>query len=154
MRTILMLLAAAAAFTAAAGRADPVADFYRGRTVEIVVGSDAGGGYDLVARTLGAFIGRHIPGSPDVVALRVTVTGKRRGAPAEVSWELIDQYDAERGISAMMRTTGFSLAITGWMQVKGLVAGAGVKTPDEAVPAEPYVAELATRGVMLKQSAR
>ena len=55
--------------------------------------------------------------------------------------------DATNGISAMERTTGFSLAITGVMQVRQQVAEAGVLTPDEAVPPELYIAELAKRGV-------
>ena len=64
----------------------------------------------------------------------------------------MDRYDEEHGISAMMRTTGYSLAITGWMQAKGLVTGPGVRTPDEAVPAEPYLRELAARGVIVTRS--
>jgi tripartite-type tricarboxylate transporter receptor subunit TctC len=47
--------------------AQDVADFYRGKTVTIVVGSDVGGGYDLNARTLARHIGRHIPGNPNVI---------------------------------------------------------------------------------------
>ena len=92
------------------------------------------------------------PQSPDLVALRVTVSGKKGGQPATVSWDLIDRYDAEHGVSAMMRTTGYSLAITGWMQVKGLVTGPGVRTPDEGVPAGPYVEELRKRGVTLRET--
>jgi tripartite-type tricarboxylate transporter receptor subunit TctC len=42
-------------------------DFYKGRTLSIVVGFSAGGGYDLYARTLARHIGRHIPGSPNVL---------------------------------------------------------------------------------------
>jgi lysine 6-dehydrogenase len=90
------------------------------------------------------------PHSPDLVALRVTVTGERGATPAMIGWQLIDRYDTENGISAMMRTTGYSLAITGWMQVKGLVTEPGVRTPDEGVPATPYIAELRSRGVLLE----
>src|SRR5258705_11463902 len=42
-------------------------DFYKGRTLSIVVGFSAGGGYDLYARTLARHIGRHIPGNPNVL---------------------------------------------------------------------------------------
>lgn len=114
-------------------------------------------GHRVVPRDVSiAVLGERLtkPESPDLVALRVTVTGERAGRPAEVSWELIDRYDAANGISAMMRTTGFSLAITGWMQAKRLARGTGVMTPDEAVRAEPYVVELAARGVMLQKSER
>jgi tripartite-type tricarboxylate transporter receptor subunit TctC len=43
------------------------ADFYRGKTLTITVGSSAGGGYDLHARVLAKYFGRHIPGTPAIV---------------------------------------------------------------------------------------
>jgi lysine 6-dehydrogenase len=48
----------------------------------------------------------------------------------------------------MMRTTGYSLAITGVMQARGDIAP-GVFTPDECVPARTYFGELARRGIDL-----
>lgn len=44
-----------------------VADFYRGKTVRIVVGFTAGGGYDTYSRTIGRHLGKHIPGNPSVI---------------------------------------------------------------------------------------
>jgi lysine 6-dehydrogenase len=90
--------------------------------------------------------------SPDLVALRVTVSGTKGGEPAVVAFELIDRYDEEHGISAMMRTTGYSLAITGLMQARRVISAHGVLTPDEAVPAAPYIAELAKRGVRIQMT--
>jgi lysine 6-dehydrogenase len=84
------------------------------------------------------------PEGRDLVALRIEVTGKNG---SRAGWQMIDRYDRERGISAMMRTTGYSLAVTGLMQVDGRIAKGGVKTPDEAVPCAEYVAEMAKRGV-------
>ena len=46
---------------------DAVADFYRGKQITIIVGSTAGGGYDLYARLLSRFIGKYIPGNPNVI---------------------------------------------------------------------------------------
>lgn len=91
------------------------------------------------------------PQGRDLVALRVVVAGKKNGAPATRTFELVDRYDEERGISAMMRTTGYSLSITGLMQARGQVKPAGVHTPDECIPAEQYIAELARRGINIKQ---
>lgn len=88
------------------------------------------------------------PEGRDLVALRIEVTGKNGGRAA---WQLIDRYDRERGISAMMRTTGYSLAVTGLMQVDGRITRAGVATPDEAVPYGAYVEELAKRGVEIQE---
>ncbi|HEX9282317.1 MAG TPA: saccharopine dehydrogenase C-terminal domain-containing protein, partial [Gemmatimonadales bacterium] len=88
------------------------------------------------------------PEGRDLVALRVEARGRdgRRAA-----WQLLDYYDEAHGISAMMRTTGYSLAITGRMQADGRIGVKGVRTPDEAVPFGEYVAELAKRGVEIRE---
>jgi lysine 6-dehydrogenase len=87
------------------------------------------------------------PEGRDLVALRVEVAGSGRRA----AWELLDYYDEATGISAMMRTTGYSLAITGLMQVDGRITEKGVRTPDQAVPFAEYVRELADRGVKIRE---
>ncbi len=89
------------------------------------------------------------PGARDLVALRVEVRG-RTGTRA--AWQLLDYYDEAHGISAMMRTTGYSLAITALMQVDGRITATGVHTPDEAVPFDAYLAELAKRGIEIRES--
>jgi tripartite-type tricarboxylate transporter receptor subunit TctC len=55
--------------------AQSVEDFYRGKTVNILVGFSAGGGYDLYARLLGRHIGRHIPGNPTVTVQNMPGAG-------------------------------------------------------------------------------
>lgn len=50
-----------------AAYAQSVAEFYKGKTITIVVGSDVGGGYDLTARTLAHHLARHVPGQPNVI---------------------------------------------------------------------------------------
>lgn len=84
---------------------------------------------------------------PDLVALRVEVEGEKDGSPRTVRWDVLDRYDAEHGISAMMRTTGYSLAVTTLMQLDGRIDALGVHTPDEAVPVDAYVDELRGRGI-------
>ena len=88
------------------------------------------------------------PQGRDLVALRVDVHGR---SGSHVAWELLDYYDEARGISAMMRTTGYSLSITGLMQGDGRITGRGVQTPDEAVPFEAYVGELNKRGIEIRE---
>lgn len=94
----------------------------------------------------------HRPESRDLVALRVEVEGTRDGMPHRVIFDLVDLYDESRGVSAMERTTGFSLSITGQLQVQGRVTGPGVRTPDRAVPAEAYIEELAHRGIAIRRT--
>ena len=91
------------------------------------------------------------PQGKDLVALRVVVSGRKNGADKVLTWELVDFYDAHHGISAMERTTGYSLAITGLMQVRRQIQPPGVHTPDECVPPEVYIAELKKRGIDIVQ---
>jgi len=89
-------------------------------------------------------------GKPDLVALRVVVTGTSNGVRSTRAWEVVDYYDAARGITAMMRTTGYTLSITGQLQAMKAIAP-GVHTPDECVPATRYFAMLAERGVEVRE---
>jgi lysine 6-dehydrogenase len=91
------------------------------------------------------------PNGRDLVALQVQVTGKKSGSTRAVTFRLIDYYDTKHGISAMMRTTGYSLSITGQMQVDGRVIAKGVHTPDEAIPFGAYVTELAKRDIKIEE---
>lgn len=88
--------------------------------------------------------------SPDMVVLRVEAEGEKDGRPALFRWDLLDRFDTETGITAMMRTTGFSLAITGTFQAVGMIEP-GVWTPDEAMPAPAYIDALAGRGVIIHE---
>ena len=72
-RRSFLALALAAGLSPAA--ADPVADFYRGKTVTVLIGVSPGGEYDLQARLIARFIGRHIPGNPNVVAQNMVGAG-------------------------------------------------------------------------------
>jgi len=94
------------------------------------------------------------PGDRDLVALRVEITGERDGQPRRITYELLDFYDEATGISAMERTTGFSLSITGQMQVDGRIPTPGVHTPDQCVPPDEYIRELARRGIEIRRHER
>jgi tripartite-type tricarboxylate transporter receptor subunit TctC len=71
-----VLLAGFAGLRAAS--ADPVADFYRGKTVNVLIGVGVGGEYDIQARLVGRHIGKHIPGNPNVVPQNMTGAGGLR----------------------------------------------------------------------------
>ncbi|MBX9774838.1 MAG: hypothetical protein K2Y71_10555 [Xanthobacteraceae bacterium] len=60
--------------------AQGVADFYKGKTVQIVVGFGVGGGYDLYARALSRYLGKHLPGHPNVVVQNMEGAGSVRAA--------------------------------------------------------------------------
>jgi tripartite-type tricarboxylate transporter receptor subunit TctC len=62
----------------ASARADGVADFYKGRTVDVYVGYSTGGGYDIYARMLARHMGRFIPGNPTLVVKNMEGAGSLR----------------------------------------------------------------------------
>lgn len=57
-----------------------VEQFYRGKTVTVVVGSAAGGGYDLYARLVARHLGRFVPGNPTIVVQNMPGAGSNRAA--------------------------------------------------------------------------
>ena len=63
-----------------AAHAQGAADFYRGKTVTLIVGYSSGGGYDTYARILARHIGKHIPGQPNVVVQNMPGAGSLRAA--------------------------------------------------------------------------
>ena len=61
--------------------ADPVADFYKGRNVEVYVAAGAGGGYGLYSRVLAEFMADHIPGSPSMTLKNGRLTRMQSTSP-------------------------------------------------------------------------
>ncbi|MBO0752335.1 MAG: hypothetical protein J2P53_09495 [Bradyrhizobiaceae bacterium] len=76
----LLFLAAACAVYVVLGTPVAAADFYQGRTINLFIGHSAGGGYDLYARVLARYLGRHIPGNPAVVPVNMPGAGSLRAA--------------------------------------------------------------------------
>jgi tripartite-type tricarboxylate transporter receptor subunit TctC len=68
-------LGAALALPVAAQAQDAVADFYKGKTITMVIGLSPGGGYDIYARLVGKHMGKHIPGNPSFVPRNMTGAG-------------------------------------------------------------------------------
>jgi len=67
-RAMSLAVALATLLTSApAPRAEPVADFYRGKTMKMIIGYGPGGGYDLYGRLAAEFLPRHIPGNPTII---------------------------------------------------------------------------------------
>jgi lysine 6-dehydrogenase len=91
------------------------------------------------------------PEGRDLVALRVIVSGEKSGKPSSTTFDLIDRFDEANHVSAMMRTTGYSLAVTGLVQARRQVIRFGVTTPDEGMPFDRYVDGLRARGIAIHE---
>ena len=78
MRTLLLAASAALLLLPTAGEpaaAQSVADFYRGKQVNLIIAASTGGGYDTYGRTLARHLGEHIPGKPTVVPQNMPAAG-------------------------------------------------------------------------------
>ena len=72
------VIAALIALVPAAGSAQSVAEFYKGKTIDLMVGFSAGGAYDVYARMIARYMGKHIPGNPNMVVKNLDGGGSLR----------------------------------------------------------------------------
>jgi len=100
----------------------------------------------LTERLFEANLGERVA---DVVLVRVTAEGMRGNERVRLTEELIDYPDAERGLSAMQRTTGYPAAIITAMLGRGEVPGAGAEPQERCVPVDAFRAALAERGIQI-----
>src|SRR6187200_3044383 len=71
---------ALAAALAAPAHADSVAEFYKGKSVTLIAGYSAGGGFDLYSRVIANYLGKHIPGQPRILVQNMPGAGSLRAA--------------------------------------------------------------------------
>jgi tripartite-type tricarboxylate transporter receptor subunit TctC len=91
------VLVVAAMLPACAAAQEP---FYAGKTVTLVVGYSAGGGYDIYARMLARHYGRHIPGNPNVIVQNMP------GAASMTSVRYLDATAPKDGTAVTMFDPG------------------------------------------------
>lgn len=95
-------------------------------------------------------------GDRDMTVLKITVKGAQKGCMTEFSWELVDRYDEEHGITSMGKCTGFACATFARAYRKGLVKGKGLIGPETVAGSnELYhfvMGEMASRGVVFHEN--
>jgi tripartite-type tricarboxylate transporter receptor subunit TctC len=64
-----------AAHCGSPAQAQPAADFYRGKTLRMLIGYGPGGGYDIYGRLVAEFLPRHLPGTPTIIAQNMPGAG-------------------------------------------------------------------------------
>jgi tripartite-type tricarboxylate transporter receptor subunit TctC len=80
MKPLAAAVVAAAIVLADTALADPVEDFYRGKSINLYIGTTPGGGYDIYARLVARFMGPHIPGKPLIIPRSMPGAGTRTAA--------------------------------------------------------------------------
>lgn len=106
-------------------------------------------------KVLGELLTRHLPADePDYVLVRLEFAGKKDGETKKLRYDIVDKQDEATGLSAMMRTTAFPASIIAQMMARGEVNMRGATPQEKAIDAEKFVAELARRNIVIKESYR
>jgi len=85
----------------------------------------------------------------DMVLVRLTFEGIKDGLKKKTVYEIIDRQDTRTGLTAMMRTTAFPIAIIAWMAASGQITMRGVKPQEIAVKPSLFIPQLKKRGIKL-----
>ena len=115
-----LLIVATVAALASVAEADSVADFYKGRSVSMIIGYSVGGGYDAYARLLAHYFGRHIPGEPSIVPQQMTGAGSLRAANylfsvAPKDGSVLGTFSRSMGIAPLLGQAEFDSQKFTWL---------------------------------------
>ena len=87
---------------------------------------------------------------PDAVLLLVSARGRKNGKAHTISYRMIDLFDPQNSMTAMMRSTSFPTSVIAQMMLDGRIATRGVFTAEEIVPAKPLIEELRNRNIIIE----
>jgi tripartite-type tricarboxylate transporter receptor subunit TctC len=119
MRVLIASLLAAVAMLSTV-RAAPQSDFYKGRTIYVIVGFTPGGGYDLYARLLAQHLGKHIPGNPTVITQNMPGAGSLKAvnylySVAPKDGTVIGTFGREQIVAPLFGQANFDAAKLSWI---------------------------------------
>jgi tripartite-type tricarboxylate transporter receptor subunit TctC len=119
LRLTLMIAVSAVLLTQPA-RAAGVEDFYKGKTVSLLIGYSVGGGYDTYGRLVARHLGKHIPGNPSVVPQNMTGAGSLKAATylysvAPKDGSVIGTFSRSQGIAPLLQKAEFDSRNFSWL---------------------------------------
>jgi lysine 6-dehydrogenase len=104
-------------------------------------------------RLFGELLQKNLPADgPDYVLVRLEFTGTKDGGKKTLRYDIVDKQDPATGLSAMMRTTAFPASIIAQMAARGDVLMRGATPQEKAIQPDKFVAELARRNIVIKES--
>jgi lysine 6-dehydrogenase len=91
---------------------------------------------------------------PDIILVRVEFSGIQKGRECRLFYDIIDHYDGQTGLSAMMRTTAFPASIVAQMMARGDIPDPGAIPQERCVPTDKFIEALAERNIRLVEYSR
>jgi lysine 6-dehydrogenase len=103
-------------------------------------------------RVLGELLCKHLPADgADLVFIRLEFRGTMNGEQKTLRYDIIDKFDEETNLSAMMRTTAFPASIIAQMMARGETAYRGATPQEKVIPTRKFVDELAARKILIDE---
>ncbi|MGB7069997.1 MAG: saccharopine dehydrogenase C-terminal domain-containing protein [Pyrinomonadaceae bacterium] len=103
-------------------------------------------------KVFGELLQQYLPtDGPDYVLVRLEFVGEIGGAKKRLRFDIVDRFDKETGLSAMMRTTAFPASIIAQMMARGDVLERGATPQEKAIDPGKFVAELERRNISIKE---
>jgi lysine 6-dehydrogenase len=99
---------------------------------------------DFLVESLNKLLPRN---EKDVVLLKVESIGENNGKKISIDYTMIDYYNDEQNLTAMMRTTGFPVSIIAQMIERNIIKKRGVYCPEEIIPCKKFFNELTKRNI-------
>ncbi|AYC28673.1 saccharopine dehydrogenase family protein [Paenisporosarcina cavernae] len=90
----------------------------------------------------------------DAVLLRVIVSGEKNDERVTYEYEMVTKKDTSHNVTAMARATANTISVVAQMIGKGQIVKRGVYPPEQIVPGDIYLQEMAKRGVIIEESIR
>ena len=101
-------------------------------------------------KVLGELLQRNLPADePDYVLIRLEFVGIKNNERKRLRYDIVDKFDEQTNLSAMMRTTAFPASIIAQMMARGDVKTRGATPQENAIDAEKFVAELEKRNIKI-----
>ncbi|MFC4556792.1 saccharopine dehydrogenase family protein [Virgibacillus kekensis] len=88
----------------------------------------------------------------DAVLLRIKVSGKKNGRPTTYEYEMTTYKDRASNVTAMARATANTISVVAQMIGNGTISKTGVYPPEQCVPGEYYMKEMAKRNVHIHET--
>jgi tripartite-type tricarboxylate transporter receptor subunit TctC len=112
--------ALAATLVTQGARSAGVEDFYRGKTISLLIGYSVGGGYDAYGRLLARHFGKHLPGNPSVVPQNMTGAGSLKAANylysvAPKDGSVVGTFSRSQGIAPLLDKAEFDSTKFTWL---------------------------------------
>jgi lysine 6-dehydrogenase len=104
-------------------------------------------------KVLGELLQRNLPADePDYVLIRLEFVGTKNSESKTLRYDIVDKFDDQTNLSAMMRTTAFPASIIAQMAARGDVKMRGATPQEKAIDAEKFVSEMKKRNIRITES--